>query len=155
MNPDPNLLVRQTPDTPLPTDDWKQSLFKLFLHVNRDLTPFQVECLKAVFGPHATLRRVQATIGNIRERMEKLKAAGWKPNNETTDAILNPAHYDRFPMEPTYFIVEAGGFHWNLENFLKYIVRFPFKNGIEDLGKAARNLTMFALHVQGSSEWSR
>jgi hypothetical protein len=49
--------------------------------------------------------------------------------------ISSPAHYARFAIQPIDFI-EANGLDFLQASVLKYLVRFPFKNGVEDLHKA-------------------
>ena len=51
------------------------------------------------------------------------------------NAISSPAHYARFSIQPIDFI-EANGLDFLQASVLKYLVRFPFKNGVEDLHKA-------------------
>lgn len=133
----------------------KALLFKVFLHVNRELQDFQREVLRKVLGEGATLDTMREAITDINQRIFLLSHEGWKPTKATSDAVLKPDHYDRYPMEPTYFLVESGGYHWCIENFVKYIVRYPFKNGLEDLGKAMRNLAMYVKEQDGDEAWSR
>lgn len=54
------------------------------------------------------------------------------------NTITRPAHYARFPIQPIDFI-EANDLDFHQASVLKYLVRFPFKNGLEDLHKA-RNM---------------
>lgn len=134
------------------TDPHVQSLFTVFLHVNRELTDFQREVLKDVIQ----YDHIAAAIERTSEKMLELKSAGWKPQKQDSNAVLKPDHYDRFPMEPTYFLVMTGDdWPWTIANFVKYVVRFPFKNGIEDLGKARRNLEMHWKWREGDLAWSR
>jgi len=51
------------------------------------------------------------------------------------NVISSPAHYARFAIQPIDFI-EANGLDFLQASVLKYLVRFPFKNGVEDLHKA-------------------
>lgn len=51
------------------------------------------------------------------------------------NVISSPAHYARFKIQPIDFI-EANGLDFLQASVLKYLVRFPFKNGVEDLHKA-------------------
>ncbi|MCC5780544.1 DUF3310 domain-containing protein [Nitratireductor sp. B36] len=68
--------------------------------------------------------------------------------------VNRPEHYDRFPIEPTFFIME-NSIDWLRGNFLKYVCRFPYKNGIEDLRKAMRNLAMYVRWHDMDPSWSR
>lgn len=137
------------------TDEERKIIFELFLHVNKELTDFQREILRLVIDPEGTTREnLSEAVLRINRKVELLTAAGWKPNRKEGDQVLKPDHYDRFPMEPTYFIVTSGGFNWCVENFIKYICRYPFKNGVEDLKKAMRNLAMFIRLQDGDVKWS-
>lgn len=131
-----------------------RQLFALFLHVNKELDDFQRAVLTKVLGPKNTAETIREAIVNINQKYFLLSREGWQPTKAEGDAVNLPDHYGRFPMEPTYFIVSAGGFHWCIENFIKYIVRFPFKNGLEDLRKANRNLDMYLRHQEGDERWS-
>ena len=55
--------------------------------------------------------------------------------------LTNPDHYSYFGIEPLDFIIKN-----NLDflqgNIIKYVTRFPFKNGVEDLIKARRYLDL-------------
>jgi hypothetical protein len=51
------------------------------------------------------------------------------------NVISSPAHYARFAIQPIDFI-EANSLDFLQASVLKYLVRFPFKNGVEDLHKA-------------------
>lgn len=133
----------------------KNLMFQVFLHVNRELTDFQREVLKLIVGPEATQETIKEAHLRINQQIKLLTDAGWKPNKVAGDQVLKPNHYDRLPMEPTYFLVESGGFHWCIENAFKYTCRFPWKNGIEDLGKAGRNLYMYLAFMAGDPAWSR
>ncbi|RWI06805.1 MAG: DUF3310 domain-containing protein [Mesorhizobium sp.] len=130
-------------------------MFQVFLHVNRELTDFQRAMLKKIVGPDATPETIRDAVVRIGQQIKLLSDAGWKPNREPGDQVLKPNHYDRLPMEPTYFLVESGGYHWCIENAFKYLCRFPWKNGIEDLGKSSRNLLMYQAYVAGDPSWSR
>jgi hypothetical protein len=133
----------------------RKVLFQTFMHVNRELNDFQRAMLNKVIGPDATRDSIEEAITNLNQKLFLLGREQFKPARANSDPVLKPDHYDRFPMEPTYFIVESGGFHWCLENFIKYVVRYPFKNGIEDLNKALRNLGMYLKWLDGDPGWSR
>lgn len=68
------------------------------------------------------------------------------------DMVNLPPHYARFKIEPMHFIVE-NGLNWFQGNVLKYILRYDAKNGLEDLRKAQRYLTMFIKWVEGDVDW--
>lgn len=133
----------------------REFLFKVFLHVNRELNDFQREVLSLVIGPNATTETTAKAIDKLNKVIGLLEKAGWKPVRADSDVVLRPDHYDRLPMEPTYFIVESGGFHWCIENFIKYVCRYRWKNGVEDLRKAMRNLAMYVQWLEQNPRWSR
>lgn len=68
------------------------------------------------------------------------------------DMVVMPNHYARFKIEPIYFIQEN-----NLTplqgKVVKYIVRYPFKNGAEDIKKAIRCAEMLLKREQGDPDW--
>ena len=130
-------------------------LFKMFLHVNREFDDFQRDILRKVIGPGADTETREEAVHCLEAYIFELTPNGWKPERPEGDMVHRPAHYDRLPMEPTYFIVESGGYHWCIENFIKYVCRYRWKNGIEDLEKASRNLTMYLKHRRGEEGWSR
>ncbi|CAH0343727.1 DUF3310 domain-containing protein [Rhizobium sp. CECT 9324] len=143
-------------NTRLRTDAEKALLFSLFLHVNRELNDFQREVLTLVLDHEKGTREdLSNAVLQINRQVELLGASGWTPDRKVGDQVLKPDHYDRLPMEPTYFIVTSGGFNWCVENFIKYITRYRFKNGLEDLKKAMRNLAMYIRLLDGDSKWSR
>lgn len=133
--------------------DGRKIPLSIFLHVNK-LTSFQHEILSAVLDIEADQDVFSAAILKIQRHADQLTVAGWKPNKVDGDAVNRPDHYERFAIEPTFFARE-NGLTWNIGNFLKYICRFPFKNGVEDLRKAARYLAMEVRFLDGKQDWSR
>ena len=51
------------------------------------------------------------------------------------DAIRDPKHYARWPMQPLDFI-RANHLDFVTGNIIKYVMRYDCKNGLEDLKKA-------------------
>ncbi|WP_284765066.1 DUF3310 domain-containing protein [Agrobacterium sp. CFBP2214] len=133
--------------------DGRKIPLSLFLHVNK-LTDFQHTIIKRVLDIEATQEDYSAAIQQIQHQADQLTRANWKPNKVDGDAVNRPDHYERFAIEPTFFARE-NGITWNLGNFLKYMCRFPFKNGVEDLRKAARYLAMEVRFLDGLQDWSR
>ncbi|UIY29172.1 DUF3310 domain-containing protein [Neorhizobium galegae] len=130
-------------------------LLSIFLHVNKELNDFQRQAINLVLHHDKGSREdLSAAVMVINRQIGLLETSGWKPTRKEGDQVLKPDHYDRFPMEPTYFIVTSGGFHWCVENFIKYITRYRFKNGLEDLKKAMRNLAMYIRFLDGDPKWS-
>ena len=50
-------------------------------------------------------------------------------------------HYRGFVIEPSEFI-HKNGIQWFAANVIKYVCRYPFKNGLEDLIKARHYLDL-------------
>ena len=50
-------------------------------------------------------------------------------------------HYKQFPIQPVEFI-NANNLSYMQGNVVKYVVRYPFKNGIADLEKAKHYIEM-------------
>jgi hypothetical protein len=148
MNPSEKFLFGTSPEPA------RRTALDIFFHVNRDLTEWQREVIELVFGPENGPDEYAEAILKITQKVQLLNDAGWKPNRAGGDMVNKPSHYDRYPIEPTYFIIE-NGIDWLRGNFLKYVCRFPFKNGVEDLSKAARNLAMYIKYLDGDPSWSR
>lgn len=70
------------------------------------------------------------------------------------DAVTVPQHYARFKIEPIRFICE-NNLNFFQGNILKYVLRYDAKNGLEDLKKAQRYLTMFIKFIEGDPNWWR
>ena len=56
-----------------------------------------------------------------------------------TDNIKNPKHYSTWKIEPIQFIVE-NEIPYAEGNIIKYVMRWKYKNGLEDLHKAKEYL---------------
>lgn len=80
-------------------------------------------------GLTTTRREYEQKPGAAKPVWQKPSLAG------SYNVILSPAHYARFAIQPIDFI-EANGLDFLQASVLKYLVRFPFKNGVEDLHKA-------------------
>lgn len=74
------------------------------------------------------------------KRIEERQKPVWQQPSMagSYNAVTEPAHYARFAIQPIDFI-EANDLDFHQASVLKYLVRFPFKNGLEDLHKA-RNM---------------
>ena len=48
---------------------------------------------------------------------------------------IEPKHYTDMVVSPLEFI-KANGLSWNAGNVIKYVSRYPLKNGVEDVMKA-------------------
>jgi hypothetical protein len=83
-------------------------------------------------------------LGNVMESVEQLPA----------DMVVLPEHYARFKIEPIRFVIE-NNLNFFQANIVKYIMRYDAKNGMEDLKKAQRYLTMFIKWVEGNPDWWR
>lgn len=74
----------------------------------------------------------------------------------STDAAIDlvnlPPHYAHFKIEPIRF-VEENGLDFLQGNIIKYLTRWKYKNGLEDLAKAKRCLEMYIKFHQGNPDW--
>jgi hypothetical protein len=64
-----------------------------------------------------------------------------------SDNVTRPSHYTRWKLEPTTFIIE-NEVPFCEGNVIKYIMRWRFKNGIEDLQKAKRYIDILIEQAQ-------
>lgn len=55
----------------------------------------------------------------------------------TSDSVHSPAHYTAYPVQPIEIARHLG---FCMGNVFKYVMRAPFKNGVEDLKKALKYL---------------
>lgn len=134
-------------------DDGQKVTLAYFLHVNT-LNPFQRLVIPLFMEVDHTQTSVQRAMAAIDEHVAALTQAGWTPERRKGDMVDRPEHYTAFPIEPTFFNME-NGIDWCRGNALKYICRYRFKNGIEDLRKALRYLTMYLAYANGEQEWSK
>lgn len=96
---------------------------------------------------------IESSIVSLLEEAEM-----WSKTSTPSDGnmVVEPAHYNRMPIEPTYFITMTRLDHeWLEGNTIKYVCRYPHKNGREDLLKAARNLEMLKLLKEGHYDWNK
>ena len=61
--------------------------------------------------------------------------------------VKRQKHYEQFTVQPVDFIVSALGEEWLVGNVIKYVLRYPEKNGLEDLYKAKHYIEML-INVQ-------
>lgn len=122
------------------------------LHHN-DLTQFQKYIVSELLSPDSGPEEFKGLIEDIHDHVVTLERVGWKVKREDGDNVTRPSHYDRFPIEPTYYSMMTG-LDWCRGNALKYIFRFPFKNGIEDLRKCSRYIEMYVKYLDGDPDWS-
>lgn len=71
----------------------------------------------------------------------------------TPDAVVLPAHYARYKIEPIRFLVENFGPVILVGKVVKYTMRYDAKNGMEDLRKAQRCLEMLIKYNSGDPDW--
>ena len=57
------------------------------------------------------------------------------------DNVYKPKHYMQYKIEPITFIME-NQLPFAMGNVIKYVMRYKFKNGLEDLKKARRYIDM-------------
>ena len=74
------------------------------------------------------------------KRIEQREKPVWQQPSRTGsyNAVTQPAHYARFAIQPIEFIL-ANGLDFLQASVIKYLVRYPYKNGMEDLLKC-RNM---------------
>lgn len=130
----------------------KEGLEK-FLKVNH-LTNFQREVVEVILDPDTGPVELAWLLDKMAHHIAYLESIQWKPMRQQGDMVHRPNHYTRFPLEPTHFAMEYG-LNWCEGNTLKYICRFPFKNGIEDIRKAMRYVEMFIKFLDGDPNWSK
>ena len=77
-------------------------------------------------------------------RMREKQAMEQSDNKELQDMVNHPPHYNKYGVECIEAIKSATGegFEYYLQgNILKYLWRYRYKNGVEDLNKAQWYLT--------------
>lgn len=126
---------------------------KRFLSEN-DLTEFQHETIGVLLDPDAGSEDYSALIATISKKVRVLESIDWEPAKVAGDMVVKPNHYTRFPLEPTQYAMEYS-LNWCEGNALKYLCRFPFKNGVEDLKKAMRYVEMLLMFLDGHPRWSK
>jgi len=57
------------------------------------------------------------------------------PITGNSDPVINPPHYARYKIQPLEFIL-ANDLPYPEGNVIKYVCRWRYKNGVEDLRKA-------------------
>ena len=62
-------------------------------------------------------------------------------NESALNKQVGGNHYKQFPIQPVEFI-NANNLSYMQGNVIKYVVRYPFKNGIADLEKAKHYIEM-------------
>lgn len=70
-------------------------------------------------------------------------------NNKKTLDVINPAYYTK-GVEVTKFIL-SWGMNFCEGNIIKYIVRYKYKNGLEDLYKARKYLDLLIKEKENKS----
>lgn len=78
-------------------------------------------------------------LGHIDYMRKRMKEEQANMQSDNLDMVNNPAHYNEATIE-TIDVIESvtqDGFESYLQgNILKYICRYKYKNGVEDLEKA-------------------
>jgi hypothetical protein len=75
----------------------------------------------------------------MRKRMKEEQANMQSDNIEMSNMVDHPPHYNTTSIETIDMIasVTGDGFEFYLQgNIMKYLCRYPYKNGVEDLEKA-------------------
>lgn len=131
----------------------RNQALETFLHVNQ-LNPFQRVAIYLLLDFRSNEDVYKVLLSFIDEEINSLSEQNWSPTQAGGDLVNQPAHYARFPIEPTYFNQE-NNIDWCRGNVLKYLCRFPYKNGIQDLEKAYRYLVMYTRFSKGQRGWSQ
>ncbi|TXI11698.1 MAG: DUF3310 domain-containing protein [Rhizobium sp.] len=86
-------------------------------------------------------------------RIEKREKPVWQqPSGAASyNAVTQPAHYARFAIQPIEFIL-ANGLNFLQASVIKYLVRYPYKNGMEDLLKCRNMLDRLIAEEQRALE---
>lgn len=74
----------------------------------------------------------------------------WKDTIGGKSAVVSPDHYERWKIEPITFIME-NELPFAVGNVIKYVMRAPYKNGVEDLEKAKRYIDFLINQAEGRS----
>lgn len=69
-------------------------------------------------------------------------------DDQQKSAVIHPAHYAQYKIEPITFIMENDLPYW-MGNVIKYVLRASAKNGTEDLRKAIRYIEMQIQLLEG------
>ena len=88
--------------------------------------------------PGGAARLPEAVMSRLQEAVERLTAPD--PSGPP-DMVNQPSHYSRMTIEPATFAM-ANGLDFLTANAVKYVVRAPYKNGVEDYRKAIRCIEM-------------
>lgn len=82
-------------------------------------------------------------------RIERREKPVWQqPSGAGSyNAVTQPAHYARFAIQPIEFIL-ANGLSFLQASVIKYLVRYPYKNGMEDLLKCRNMLDLLIAEEQ-------
>lgn len=85
-------------------------------------------------------------------RIERREKPVWQqPSGAASyNAVTQPAHYARFAIQPIEFIL-ANGLSFLQASVVKYLVRYPYKNGMEDLLKCRNMLDLLIAEEQKKS----
>lgn len=65
--------------------------------------------------------------------------------------IVDPQHYKRFRIEPFDFLYQ-NNIPYPESHIIPYLLRWPYKDGIQDLYKARQLLNMLIERVEGAME---
>ena len=74
-------------------------------------------------------------------RLGVIHPVTWSVGTSALEKQVGGSHYKQFPIQPVEFI-NANNLSYMQGNVIKYVVRYPFKNGIADLEKAKHYIEM-------------
>lgn len=113
------------------------------------------EEMRRVFGSDADRiwpSTPEARVKAVAQNMAAAAGADEEVKKEL-DMVHLPQHYARFKIEPIRFIVENLGPTFLVGNIIKYVMRYPHKNKIEDCRKAMRYAEMLVKFESGDPDW--
>lgn len=74
-----------------------------------------------------------------------------KTKQSAKDVQIGGQHYRHMKLQPIDFIM-ANNLGFCVGNIIKYVVRYPYKNGKEDLLKAQHTINRLIQHYYGNQD---
>lgn len=95
---------------------------------------------------------LDTTVGDLCFFEDELRPADIHP--QVSNAVSHPPHYSQGMPEGVEVIdiIRAQGADYEHGNVIKYILRWKYKNGLEDLKKAQQYLTWLIEKVEATNE---
>ena len=64
---------------------------------------------------------------------------------------IDPQHYNRHKIQPIEFIMK-NNLSYCVGNVIKYVVRYSYKNGVEDLKKARQYIDFLITEIENNEK---